>query len=83
MAYIETHGASLKEDRDRAKEDQLHHLTISAGDGSSSEKPVLVVEHFHSPDDRKPSTHRFRSKFEMLIHLDNVLGDIEPGGEKE
>jgi len=69
--YHESKGASLKDMRDKKRQENLHHLRVHAHPDGSPESPRWIVAH-HSGENSEPSAeHEFDSGHEMLAHIAN------------
>src|SRR5579864_8118422 len=67
--YVEVHGASLKNTREKEREADLHHLRVYAHPAATPDKPRWVVSHYHSEDDSRPVSHDFTDGAKMLSHI--------------
>jgi hypothetical protein len=67
--YVEVHGASLKNSREKEREADLHHLTIHAHSDATPESPKWIVAHHHSENDDRPAEHVFDDGHSMLRHI--------------
>ena len=67
--YVEVHGASLKNTREKEREADLHHLRIYGHPDATPAEPKWVVAHHRSADDAKPVEHEFSDGVEMLRHI--------------
>lgn len=83
--YVEIHGRSLKDSRQREREADLHHIRIHGHEDGTPESPRWVVSHHVSDNDPKPTEFVFEDGHEMLAHIAEHASVPEPeeGPERE
>src|SRR5215469_14135646 len=70
--YVEVHGVSLKNQREKERQADLDHIRIAGHPDGTPESPRWVVSHHASADDRKPQEFVFDDGHEMLAHIANA-----------
>ena len=65
---VTVHGQSLKNQRTRERENDLHFLSVHAAAGATPQRPRWVILH-HGADGTEPREFVFENGRELLDHL--------------
>jgi hypothetical protein len=66
---VTVRGQSLKNQREKEREADLHHLRIFAHPAGTPEEPRWVVERHGSEDDPRPTAMEFSNGHDMLAYI--------------